>query len=778
MKNVELLAPVGKMENAIAAIENGANALFVGGKCFNARQYADNFNENELEEIVTYAKLRGVCVYVTVNILIKEQEVEALYDYLKELERIGVHAVITQDLGVARLVRDYFPNLRLHASTQMSAHSLEDVLFLKSQGFKRVVLARELNLREIQAITKTCDIEIETFIHGALCYSYSGQCLMSSLIGGRSGNRGRCAQPCRMKYQLASEEGKILTEESYLLSLKDICSVEFLPQLVAAGITSFKIEGRMKSPEYVASVVGTYRKYLNLALDGQTYEVSQEDMDVLKGVFNRGGFSKGYYFEHGTKQMLTPVSPKHIGLKAGQVTHFAPKTKTATILLERELHPGDGLEIIRKGRESVGTGVSKDYAKGSLFKCQFEHFVEVGSEAYLTKNHQLLKSLRSTYQKAHRKLPLHMVIEGKLGEPLFLQLTCEGKQITYTGDVLEPAQKAPLTKEGALKQLGKLGSTSFILDVSEMIWDEGVYLPISRLNEMRREAVALLEKALLEVPPSVAPEHLPIKETSYDGEQMWRARVMNEEQLDVLLQRTEITGIYWEWQYNDEKANSALQKCLKKGVDFYLALPAIMKDKAYSKYEKILTNWTKEPITGFLVRTYGEYEMLKDYHKVIVTDYNMNVMNNVAIGAWESLGVDTVTVSVELTSEELAPLKGNLEKVIYGHIPVMTSQQCILRHTSNCQKGQAVKAHYEIKDRKDVTWGIGTDCEACTMQLFSHDPLMIKKYEIEKLQGFKSYRLQLNGETAAEVEMILEAYLDGKELKSLKWKGITFKEVL
>ncbi len=226
----ELLAPVGKMENAIAAVENGADALFVGGKLFNARQYADNFTDDELEEIVHYAKLRGVRVYVTVNILIKETEVQGVYEYLKYLEEIGVHSIIVQDLGVAAIAREHFPKLRLHASTQLSAHSIEDVMFLKSLGFKRVVLARELGLKEIEKIVKTCGVEIETFVHGALCYSYSGQCLMSSLIGGRSGNRGRCAQTCRMKYSLMDED-KTLVKEAYLLSLKDICSIEFIPDL-------------------------------------------------------------------------------------------------------------------------------------------------------------------------------------------------------------------------------------------------------------------------------------------------------------------------------------------------------------------------------------------------------------------------------------------------------------------------------------------------------------------------------------------------------------------
>ncbi len=360
MKTVELLAPVGKIENAYAAIENGADALFVGGKLFNARQYADNFADDELESIVKYSKLRGIKIYVTVNILIKQSEIERLFHYLNYLSDLGIDAVISQDLAVVSLVKNYFPHLTLHASTQMTAHSLEDVLLLKSIGFKRVVLARELHLNEISAITKTCGVEIETFVHGALCFSYSGQCLMSSLIGGRSGNRGRCAQPCRMKYTLLEADHPI-QDKSYLLSLKDMCTIEFLPKLIDAGIHSFKIEGRMKSPEYVASVVSVYRKYLDLAKSGSEYEVDPKDVEELKKIFNRGGFSKGYYFEHSGKHMITADSPKHIGVRAGTVTHFSPKNHRATILLEEDLNPGDGIEVIRKGRESIGAGISKPY---------------------------------------------------------------------------------------------------------------------------------------------------------------------------------------------------------------------------------------------------------------------------------------------------------------------------------------------------------------------------------------------------------------------------------
>ena len=773
MNKAELLAPVGKMENAIAAIENGADALFVGGKGFNARQAADNFTEDELEEIVKYATLRGVRVYVTVNILIKPQETESLYQYLKYLEEIGVHAIIIQDLGIAHIARKYFPNLRLHASTQISAHSIEDVMFLKELGFKRVVLAREMQLKEIEEIIKTCDIEIETFIHGALCYSYSGQCLMSSLIGGRSGNRGRCAQTCRMRYNL-KEDGKLLAKESYLLSLKDICSIEFIPELLSAGIHSFKVEGRMKSPEYVASVIRTYRKYIDMAENNEPYNVLEEDLNVLKGIFNRGGFSKGYYYEKGSKKMLTPVSPRHIGIKVGEVTRFIAKTGVATIKLTHDLKPGDGLEIIRLGKESVGTGITKACQAGTHITCTFDKYVEVGSEVYLTKNHQLLKEMRQTYLKPVRKLPIQMKVVGKLHEPIELTLTCQGKTVTVYGEVLEEATSNPVTLEQARKQLTKLGSTSFVAREVEMTWPEYAYIGVSKLNETRRAAALSLEEALLEKVVDKIPAAYPKVELEENHPLGWAVYVTTREQLEVVLSYPEVKAIYWEWCYNNEAAEEALDKSIMHGKAFYLALPHIMKESMYKAYQEDLLKWEQTALTGFLVRNIGEYAFLKSCHKKIMIDYNMNITNNETIALWQEKGVERATVSVELSPSELGLLAGNKEKIVYGHLPVMTSSQCVLRGTPSCQKGKKEKHYFELEDRKEISWRIQTDCKACMMQIMSYEPLAHRKNEIPA-SGY-TLRLQFTNETASQTEEVLQNYLRHTERKALK--GTTFKGVL
>lgn len=775
MRLAELLAPVGKMETAIAAIENGADALFVGGKQFNARQAADNFTNEALQDIVRYAKLRGVKVYVTVNILIKETELPALLDYLYELESMGVDAIIVQDLGIVRLVKRYIPNLRLHASTQLSAHSIKDVLFLKSLGFKRVVLARELTLKEIKEIIENCEIEIETFVHGALCYSYSGQCLMSSLIGGRSGNRGYCAQTCRMRYTLR-EDGKTINKSSYLLSLKDICTLEFLPELLESGIHSFKIEGRMKSPEYVASVVRLYHHYRQLAKSQAPYHVLEEDLETLKSIFNRGGFSTGYYFQN--KRLQTPVSPRHIGIQVGEVIQFSHKTGMATIHLTHALNKGDGIEIIREGKESVGTGISKECKVNSTIKCHFDKNVEVGSKVYRTKHHLLLKQMRQTYIKPTRKLPVQMHIKGVLNQPIQIELSTQGQTICYQGERLEKAQAAPITKEKALAQLTKLGSTSFEVSEVTIEWQEGLYLSISALNQVRREAILKLEACLLKK-ESITPR-IRYQSESYEGEKTssYAVYITSLEQLKVALTYQEVTIIYWEWiEQEDEQAIEALNYCQKAGKAFYLALPPITKEINYKRYQKQWLKWQDTALTGFLIRNIGQFYALSQLNKACVIDFNLNVMNREALFLWKEQGAERITLSVELGSEETKLLEGPIEQVIYGVIPVMTSAQCVLKGTASCKKKQDKESKVELEDRKQVVWPIKTDCKHCTMQVMSYKPIILPQ---KAYLPYGVRRIQLTNETAKETKAILENYFNKQfnKIGSQPLKGVTFTTVL
>ncbi|WP_053985189.1 U32 family peptidase [Niameybacter massiliensis] len=776
MRQVELLAPVGKFENALAAIENGANAIFVGGKVFNARQFADNFDEDELEKIVNYCKLRGVKTHITVNTLIKEDELPELMQYLESLARLGVDAVIVQDLGVAYLVKRYFPQIELHASTQMSAHSLEDVLFLKAFGFKRVVLAREMQLEEIKQIKDAVDIEIETFIHGALCYSYSGQCLFSSQIGGRSGNRGRCAQPCRMTYDLL-EDGEEKIKSTYFLSPKDLYSLSFLPQLIEIGIDSFKMEGRMKSPEYVASVTRVYRKYVDLALkDPKHYKVEQEDIEMLQSIFNRGGFSEGYYFKKAGLDMMTEKTPKNIGLRVGHIVKYDKRNKLATIYTEKTLNPGDGLEIWNK-KKHTGTGISKVYPGGQTFTVRVEDWVDEKSPVYLSKNNTLLKALRKTYEKAQRKVPVQGKLVGKLGEPVSFTLFYEGLEATALGEILEAAQSAPLTKEVAIEKLSKLGTTSFELTHVDAEWDDDVYMTISKLNELRREAVAHLEALICEsgTQKTYAP-YTPDSNQRYEGKPSYHAQVRTIEQLQVVLDYPQLQAVYWEWQYNDRKMQEALELCEAKGKPMYIVFPAITKEKALERIKKSLPSFEASGLTGYVIRTLGVFYILMSSHKEKVIDYNLNVMNNEAVYQWSENGVTRITTSAELAKEELESLEGPLETIIYGRLPVMTTEQCVLGNHELCQKKKQT-GKYSLRDRKGAIWPLTTDCVGCKMQILMHEPLLIEPEKYLQNMSLMVYRIWFTEENAKETKEVLESLLNGKKVTFASQKASFLKPI-
>ncbi|MGL4790537.1 MAG: peptidase U32 family protein, partial [Anaerotignaceae bacterium] len=365
LKKPELLSPAGSMESLIAAVNNGCDAIYLGGQQFSARQYASNFDLETLETAVDYCHVRNIKVYVTVNTIYKDKELKELISFVANLYRMGVDALIVQDLGAAKLIKKNFPNMQLHASTQLTANNLSDVKALGEEGFSKVVLSRELNLKEIEEIVDGTDVQIEAFIHGALCVCYSGQCIMSSIIGGRSGNRGRCAQTCRLPFSLYNDYSKVA--EGHLLSTKDMETVSILPKLIEAGITSFKIEGRMKSPEYVAGVTKIYRKYIDMYFETpDKYKVEESDMKILLQLFNRGGFTQGYYENHSGESMMSPKRPKSWGVQTGFVDSFDKKSGRATIRTREPLIPGDGIEIWTEKEPHVGSNINKASKAGEI----------------------------------------------------------------------------------------------------------------------------------------------------------------------------------------------------------------------------------------------------------------------------------------------------------------------------------------------------------------------------------------------------------------------------
>ncbi|AKB31127.1 Protease [Methanosarcina siciliae HI350] len=504
----ELLAPAGGMEALKAAVENGADAVYIGARAFSARGYASNFSEEELEQALDYAHLRGVKIYVTVNTLLKEEEVESALRLLARLREMGADAIIIQDPGLIALSRKYLPDLPLHASTQMTLHNSEGVAFAKELGIERVVLSRETSLEEIRKIKEKSDMEIEVFVHGALCISYSGQCLLSSLIGGRSGNRGYCAQPCRKKYRLYCEGKQVKTGGSYLLSPKDLNTASGLGTLIEAGIESFKIEGRMKRPEYVAGVVRIYRRLIDRYLKNPAgYFVSGEEQEILTQLFNRG-FTSGYFFENPRGKLMSRENPHNRGIPAGTVVSYDRRTKRIRVKLSNILRLGDGIMVENaetrpedKGKiiSSMYTGKGSVYSagKGEVVEIPFDSRAPSGSTVYRTHDKKLMDSLKKESESGalRPKIPVSLAATLTSGKPARFGIKdSDSNVVTVESEYLvEEAEKLPTSKARIEKQLTKLGNTLFEATELNVSVEEDIFIPVGQLNELRTKAVLQLE---------------------------------------------------------------------------------------------------------------------------------------------------------------------------------------------------------------------------------------------------------------------------------------------
>jgi putative protease len=533
---VELLAPAGSREALIAAVESGANAVYLAGSMFGARAYASNFDEEGMRAAIRFAHLRGVLINVTVNTIVGDEELPALRDYLKFLYEAGADAVLVQDLGVARIARETVPKLPLHASTQMTVHSLEGVLALQELGFSRVVLSRELSLKEIRYICSHCQVEIEVFMHGALCVCYSGQCLMSSVIGGRSGNRGRCAQPCRLPYDLVDENGCDLLEDragEYLLSPKDINTIEIIPELIEAGVASLKIEGRMKRPEYVATVVSTYREAIDRHYTGTGYFVTSQEKDNLAQIFNRD-FTTAYLLDRPGKDMMSDRRPNNRGLMVGRVENYDRNSSMVTVKLSGPLFLGDQVDFWVKvgGRVTAevkelwhvnGQSIAGGQA-GELVKFYLPKAVHAHDRLFKVYDAALMEKAKESYKSGApiRRIGLKAEVWVSEGQPLKIVFRdADGYEASAVTDfVAEAALKRPLSEEVIRKQVDRLGSSIFVLQELVCHIEGAVMVPMSEINEARRKATEALEQQrLADLPPCNYP---PMK-----GKEIWPARKEN-----------------------------------------------------------------------------------------------------------------------------------------------------------------------------------------------------------------------------------------------------------
>lgn len=504
---IELLAPAGGMEQFVAAVENGADAIYIGGKNFNARMNASNFDLKQMKEAISYAHARGVEVFVTMNTLLKNDELYDAVKYAADIYQIGADAAIVQDWGLAVLLKKYVPDLSLHLSTQGSVYNRSGVKNALKMGFERVVIAREMSIDEIREVTDLCDIEV--FVHGAMCMCYSGQCQMSRAIGGRSGNRGQCAQPCRLPY--TDENGKT----GYFLSPKDMCGIERLPELIEADVASLKIEGRMKSPEYVATVTKIYRKYIDMYYKEGRCNVSEEDKKTLMQIFNRGGFSEGYLGGLPKGGLLSGDIPKNSGIYMGKVIGRKDRNLIeAKLSFEPDM--GDVIEI--RGKNFTGGVITYKEAKGNghFLIGDIKEEIEKGSDIYRISSAVLMEKARESYRKSLRKRPIGMEFTAHIGEKPELAVYDEDHEVKVAGiDIYERAEKVPTTREVIERQLKKTGDTPFEVEYLSISADEEGRMPVSDINKMRRTALANLEAIICaerkrpDIPDSITIPPLP-----------------------------------------------------------------------------------------------------------------------------------------------------------------------------------------------------------------------------------------------------------------------------
>ena len=809
---VEILAPAGSYESFRAAVSAGADAVYAGGPRFGARAYADNFTEEELIRAIQEAHLSGRKLYLTVNTLLKEKEILGLYDYLLPLYEAGLDAVIVQDVGVVEYVRTHFPGLDIHASTQMTITGAYGAAFLEEQGVTRIVPARELSLAEIRDIREKTGLEIECFVHGALCYCYSGQCLLSSMIGGRSGNRGQCAQPCRLPYSMDGQKG-------YYLSPKDICTLEIIPDLVEAGIDSFKIEGRMKKPEYVAAVTSMYRKYTELyQKEGRKgYHVRPQDREMLMDLYNRGGFSQGYYKKHNGQEMMALERPNHAGVPALKV--HSQKGRELRGRAVTDLNPGDVLEITGgKGNHTLGEAVAE--GKDISFLVQKGVRIAPGTVLNRVRNESLIRSMQEDYIGKTVQTGIRGTLTLTVDAPAYLTVDLQkknGETVTFTAETKECVRRAenrPMDEARVREQIQKTGNSEFFLEKMDIYMEDHIFLPIRQLNLLRRAALEGLKQKVASSYARSA--RLPgdgtagqgvdeadsRPEKSVEGDKKVREQVREEwhprfsilvetaGQLQAVLDHvrqgmSEIWRIYVEMSLlqssilecgiaGGDRADSVRQminELSQSGCGVFAAMPYIFREEG-CEYEREIRRFFGElPFSGALIRNMEEYSFLTalGFDKKIILDHNLYVFNRYGKAFWKRLGISDVTAPLELNAQELAELGiAEAELMVYGYFPVMVSAQCLKKTAGKCGGRTEVTM---LTDRLGNRFPVKTVCRECFNVIYNTSPLYLGTHQ-EEIRRLKpsALRVQFSVETEEETaDMLLRLMraFSGEEEKAV-----------
>ena len=649
MKKIELLAPAGDMNSLKAAVMAGADAVYLGGTLFSARAFAGNFTNDELVEAVSFCHLYGVKVYVTCNILIYENEIDKFLEYIDFLHQISVDAILVQDIGMLDLIHKTYPNLELHASTQMHIHNLDGVMVASKFGCKRVVLARETPIEVVKDIIKKSNVDIEIFAHGSLCVSYSGECLFSSLIGHRSGNRGSCVGSCRLPYTIVDDKGNKLNHGNYPLSMKDLNSLEYLKDLIEAGVTSLKIEGRMKSAEYVYTVVRLYRLAIDSYYKNNEIYIDKQELNNLQKLFSRG-FTKGYLFHEDIKNIINSERPNHQGMYIGKVISY--HHGYVEIKLISDVSINDGLRIVLENEDYgivlneffVNKRLVKEAHEGDVISLKVKKQIPINSKVLLTKDSKLINEIDEIIESRPRKVMVNVYVEALVDKELKIGVSDGINNISVIGDTIEKAKNNPITKDDIIEKMNKLGDTVYRIDKLDIQMDENIFIPFKKFNDLRRYLFDKLnEKRLYKIDY--------IKKDYYINVNDYK-----KERLRSVLVNKKVKDLNYDIIYSENRDDNCIIK-----------LPKVM-----DNYDNLDLN--KEYLVGEL----GAFNKLKN----IYTDYSFNVVNSYSVAILHSLGAKRITLSLELTSKQIENIVSsyqnryhknpNLEVIVNAYREVMT----------------------------------------------------------------------------------------------------------
>ncbi len=791
-KNIELLAPAGTWEALEAAVNAGADAVYLGGANFGARQYADNFGDEEMQRAVNLAHLHRVKLYVTVNTLVDDSEMADLGKYLIFLNNIGIDGIIVQDMGVVNLAKKIVPELPLHASTQMTVTNSEGVKFASEMGMERVVLARECTMEDIKKICAASDTEIEVFIHGALCVCYSGQCLMSSLIGGRSGNRGRCAQPCRLPYTLVNKEGHNILEHGdagqYLLSPKDLNTLAILPQLLETGVVSYKIEERMNRPEYVAIVTDIYRRAIDSYLAGN-YQVTAEDNKNIEQIFNRD-FTTAYLEKPQGSEMMSDRRPNNRGVLVGRVTQIKYNERKAILKLGKNLHLGDGLEFWVSVGGRVGTTITsmrcegqevKIAAVGQQVEIDVPHGIKLNDRVFRTFDNELMTFAGNFYGEHNKKrIPLQATVTVHLGEAMSVVLEDEEGNIGcgITEFIVEKARKHALNEETVMKQLDRLGTSEYALAKLELICDAEVMVPMSEINEARRKATDDLNaKRLAGFTPKRRQQHWHKDALLVMHNHTMSKRAQLAVHVDTLDKAMAALRAGADWLIVGGDAYS-LPLLLKedyakivhmvKSGDRKMAIATsrIVGEKQLHYYERQFAYWQTLSPDLIIIANNGLWPMAKKTKLPLWLDYSLNQYNGQSLAFWYQEGAVGATLSPELTMGQVEHLAQEtpiqLECLVQGPLEMMVSEYCVPgSFVGNIQEGKCsfnCKEETFLKDRKNEEFPLMHDQFGRTHILNGHDLSMVTNVKQIEACGITRLRIDARSYSPVETEQIVTLY--------------------